>query len=206
LQHALALAYRKVGSIQGKPSLPNLGDSAGAIASYRKAQALFESLLARNPANHDVQRDLGYTYQYLGDVLEERNRDLLGNLENQRKAVAMFKAAAESEPGNAQYRINLAKGYNYLAPGTAAYAEERQSVELLEQALESHRHAIAIAETLAAAHPENTKVRREVAASYMRIGYTLHLLGDLSGQNDNYREALHTDRKAQEIFCRSFGR
>ena len=201
LQHELALAYLKIAGIQGKPNLPNLGDSAGAIASLRKAQALLESLLARDPANHKVQQDLGYNYQTLGEVLGARNRDQLGNVENQRKAVALFKAVAESNPDNAEYRHNLVRGYNYLASASAGYAEERQSVELVEHALEGHRHAIAIAETLAATYPENTAFRRDLAASYLRIGYTLHLLGHLTGRNDNYREALRTDRKAQEIFA-----
>ncbi len=99
LQHELAEAYWKVGNIQGKPSLPNLGDTAGALVSYRKAQAIFESLLAGNPADRTVQRDLAFTYQYLGHVLGEKTRDLTGNLENQRKAIAIFESLSSADPG-----------------------------------------------------------------------------------------------------------
>ena len=130
LQHELAEAYWKVGNIQGKPSLPNLGDTAGAIASYRKAQAIFESLLAKNPTDRTVQRDLAFTYQYLGHVLGEKTRDLTGNLENQRKAVIIFETLALADPGNSEYQLNLVKGYNYLATATADRAQSQSNLSM----------------------------------------------------------------------------
>jgi serine/threonine protein kinase len=42
LRRELAAAYLRLGDILGRPSHPNLGDNAGALANYRKAEALLE--------------------------------------------------------------------------------------------------------------------------------------------------------------------
>ena len=47
LRREVAAAYMKVGDVQGRPFTPNLGDTAGALASYRKAVSLYESITAR---------------------------------------------------------------------------------------------------------------------------------------------------------------
>jgi hypothetical protein len=43
LQREVAMAYLKVGNVQGNPRNANLGDTAGALESYRKALAIAES-------------------------------------------------------------------------------------------------------------------------------------------------------------------
>ena len=49
LQKELAEAYRKVAEAQGMPTRPSLGHTAEAVASYRKAEAIHESIAARDP-------------------------------------------------------------------------------------------------------------------------------------------------------------
>jgi len=51
LQMELAGAYERVGDVQGMPYRANLGDSAGALASYRKALEIAEDVRARQPEN-----------------------------------------------------------------------------------------------------------------------------------------------------------
>jgi eukaryotic-like serine/threonine-protein kinase len=51
LQMELAGAYERVGDVQGMPYHANLGDSAGALASYRKALEIAEDVRARQPEN-----------------------------------------------------------------------------------------------------------------------------------------------------------
>jgi eukaryotic-like serine/threonine-protein kinase len=145
LQYELAVAYWTVGDSQGKPYVPNLGDTAGAIASYRKAQAIFESLLAAEPRNSDVPYRLGSVYQHLANVLDVTG-DPNEAIATQRKAVSMFEASVAAAPNNAQYRLALASGYNYLAGVLWNEAHNNQSVEPARQALERNRQAIAIVE------------------------------------------------------------
>ncbi|HEV7574191.1 MAG TPA: protein kinase [Thermoanaerobaculia bacterium] len=51
LQMELAGAYERVGDVQGMPYRANLGDSAGALVSYRKALDIAEEVRARQPEN-----------------------------------------------------------------------------------------------------------------------------------------------------------
>ena len=58
LQRELAGAYLKVGDVQGRPLNPNLGDTAGALASYRKAVGIYESIGAAASADPGLRREL----------------------------------------------------------------------------------------------------------------------------------------------------
>jgi len=51
LQMELAAAYERVGDVQGMPYRANLGDSAGALVSYRKALDIAEEVRTRQPDN-----------------------------------------------------------------------------------------------------------------------------------------------------------
>ena len=62
LQEELAVAYKKVGDIQGHTTQANLGDSAGALRSYANAIALLEPLYARDPRNARIGVLLARTY------------------------------------------------------------------------------------------------------------------------------------------------
>jgi tetratricopeptide (TPR) repeat protein len=62
LQEELAVAYKKVGDIQGHTTQANLGDTAGALRSYAKAIALLEPLHAREPKNARIGVLLARTY------------------------------------------------------------------------------------------------------------------------------------------------
>ena len=69
LQRELAGAYLKVGDVQGRPLNPNLGDTAGALASYRKAVAIYESLGAATSADPALRRELALASQRLSEIL-----------------------------------------------------------------------------------------------------------------------------------------
>jgi len=68
LQAELAQGYERLGNVLGKPSASNLGDLAGAIASYRKGLDVTQAALARNPLRDDVLRSEGLLYQDLAEV------------------------------------------------------------------------------------------------------------------------------------------
>jgi len=50
LQKEIAGAYLKIGDAEGYPTKPNLGRTADALASYRKAGDIYQTIAARNPA------------------------------------------------------------------------------------------------------------------------------------------------------------
>lgn len=83
LQRELAAAYERVGAVQGDPLYANLGDTAGAIESYRKALGIRKALAAVSSTSEDqlaltdISMAVGNTLVSTGDrqgalrVLEE---------------------------------------------------------------------------------------------------------------------------------------
>ena len=66
LQRELAMAYEKVGDVQGWDVRSNLGDTAGALQSYEKSHVIREALVAANPKDERSRADLAETYNELG--------------------------------------------------------------------------------------------------------------------------------------------
>jgi non-specific serine/threonine protein kinase/serine/threonine-protein kinase len=64
LDAELAAAYEKIGELQGHPSKPNLGDLAGALASYEKANAI----RLRLSSTLENRRLLAENFRYLADA------------------------------------------------------------------------------------------------------------------------------------------
>jgi eukaryotic-like serine/threonine-protein kinase len=67
LAKELAAGYERVGLVQGHPLKANLGDTAGAIASFRRADELLTSVAAGG--DREARAMLGETLMELGDTL-----------------------------------------------------------------------------------------------------------------------------------------
>ncbi|MFN7978669.1 MAG: serine/threonine-protein kinase [Vicinamibacterales bacterium] len=74
LKEELAVAYRKIGDVQGNMFYANLGDRAGAKASYDKALALRTSVLAARPGSVEARVSLAHAQISLGDLALSENR------------------------------------------------------------------------------------------------------------------------------------
>ena len=56
------MAYERIGDVLGLPVQANLGHSAEALASYRKGLEIEKGLVARDPSNEGLQRDMARLY------------------------------------------------------------------------------------------------------------------------------------------------
>src|SRR4029077_3296658 len=74
LQHERAMAYERVGDVLGLPSQPNLGQSAQAVASYRKALEIEGRLAASDPDNNSLQRDMAKIHNRICRVDQNTGR------------------------------------------------------------------------------------------------------------------------------------
>src|SRR5262249_24372453 len=70
LQEELATAYEKIGDVQGASGKPNLGDTAGALVSYRKALEIRESILNAKPHDDEALSGVARSYMRMSEVLE----------------------------------------------------------------------------------------------------------------------------------------
>jgi serine/threonine protein kinase/tetratricopeptide (TPR) repeat protein len=185
LRRDLAAAYQKVGDVQGNRSAANLGDTPGAIKSYRKALELREALAAQEPGNAEVQGELGVTLDSIGDILSQTG-DKAGALDAYRRALKIREALVASDPKGVAARRSLATSYHHMAGFLADGREYRE-------ALAVWRKEIDLFEALWREDPKDTRAQRNVALSYKYTGGTLEALGDKAAALELYRKAVALD-------------
>ena len=160
LQRELATAYEKVGDIQGNPYSANLGDTEGALASYRKAVAIRE-MVARTERSIQAQIELGRSYRGLGDVMEQKG-DVAECLRSYRHSLSIFEQLAASTPADSAVRDELARANDTLGDGLGRTEEQAERRRVYEKALE-------IRQRFLADDPSDVKLQRGVAIGLMKI-------------------------------------
>jgi non-specific serine/threonine protein kinase/serine/threonine-protein kinase len=184
LKRELADAYQRVGQVQGGGVGANLGDTAGALASYGKALAIRQSLAALNRGDpRDVlglallEFDLGALRRALGQLsLAERFF-----LSSAARLEALMKQGALPDG----QRQRLGAVYQRLA--------EVQSFQgKREAALASAHRAAAAAETVWRARPEEASARSIMAAASFQLAEAL-------ADQDRHAEALERTRQARAL-------
>jgi serine/threonine protein kinase len=183
LQRELAAAYEKVGDVQGYPYAANLGDPAGALASYRKALAIRESVAARDHGSEESRRDLANDYQRIGMALTNVG-DFRGALESYRKDLAIEEVLEKAKP-TAMTQERLAGAYFLIA---RCYGD----LQDVNAALDNYRKSAAIRESIAGSSPA---VRSRLAGAY---GYMATILAT----QGNVSHAIALQRKSLEIMTK----
>ncbi|HEV2880013.1 MAG TPA: protein kinase [Pyrinomonadaceae bacterium] len=189
LQRELVAAYLKVGNVQGNPNNANLGDTAGALESYRKALVIATRLTTADSSDAQSRRFVGVISEKMSDA-QAATGDAAGAVESQRKSLSIFKAIADAAPANVEARQSLAISYVKLGDvlGNANFNNSGDAAG----AMQSYRSAAEILETLYAADPANPKTRRLLGLIYERLGTMLEAAGKVD-------EALETYRKSRAI-------
>ncbi len=182
LQRELAQAYQKVGDVQGYPFEANLGDTAGALTSYRKALAICEALVKDHPKDAGMQRDLLVSYERIGDVLQAMG-DTAGALDMQRKALSYSLPLAAAHPDDGGLRRTVMIGHLKVGQLVAQTGDTAVALEHFRQSLE-------LAEKSVAADPSNVRARSDHALMLNKVADMLMAGGDAAGALENYRKGL----------------
>lgn len=160
LQRELATAYEKVGDIQGNPFSANLGDTEGALTSYRKALAIREK--TRNDRDITSVLELGRSYRALGDILEQKG-DVAATIDEYRRSLSIFEKAATGNPENFAAQDEYARSYEVLGDGLGR-------TNLKEERLNSYEKALEIRQQLLAKKPDDPKLPRSIALTFLKVG------------------------------------
>lgn len=187
LQRELATAYEKVGDVQGNPFDANLGDTAGALESYRKALAIREKLLADNKSDRQASRDFAATHSRIGAVLWTIG-DTKEALAAYQKAVEVGESLIASDGNDIEAGRNLWATYRRLGYAQAQAGD-------LTSGLASFRRAREIIERIVALNPNDAEARRDMSANYTSIGEALGETGDVAGAIEYFNKALAIDRE-----------
>jgi len=113
LQHELAIAYSKIGDVQGRPMYPNLGKSDDALASYDKAMSLLRDLGRAQPESTSVTHDLFVVSQRRSDLLWVMGKrdDAIRESEGTRQAI---NALLAKDPQAQLFKNDLCVTYGRL--------------------------------------------------------------------------------------------
>jgi serine/threonine protein kinase/tetratricopeptide (TPR) repeat protein len=172
LQRELASAFVKVGDAQGHPTSANLGDTAGALVSYRRALSIAEVVLQAAPDDVEASRTLGMAHRRIADVLSWKG-EMTAALEHCQRSGALFAVIAAHPQHTIEDRVqagiasiklgDLLGNPNFPNLGKAADAHAKYQV------------ALGMFRRLDAVAPTNPRVRRYLGLTLERIG-TLHEL------------------------------
>ncbi len=189
LQRELATAYQKMGEIQGNPALPNLGDTGGALESYRKAVAIRQALAAANPGNKDDQIALAFAYKWLGSLSQMVSGNLQEALAEETKAQSILEPLAKADPNDLKVLDRLRGVYEEIGDIEGGNGSSANLGDV-ESALENHRKALAIAERFFRERPNDASAGLALAICNSNVAGDLVKKGERIAALTSYQKAL----------------
>jgi len=187
LRFQLSVTYESLADLLGHPGQPNLGDRKGALEHYRKALAVTDSLLGKEPGNERFQRDKAILQMRIGDM-QVQSEEMKAALDSYRSALEAFQGFAASSPTDARARRLLMFGYRKLGG-------VEQSLNDMKGALANYDKAAAISEDLLAADPTNRQASMDVVIASREMG-------DLLDAMNKDADAIPKYEKATDILGR----
>jgi eukaryotic-like serine/threonine-protein kinase len=203
LRRALATAYLQLGDIQGKPFTVSLGDTSGALESYRKAETLAAHA---GPKDWELLADLVRARRVIAQIDTRAGRDaealaLLNSSLDPAKRLwlgAPLDFKVDGKPAGALYvETNLTLGYTMMK----ALDNAPISAPGLRQALAQLRRSVSIAEQVQAAYPDMPDMAGR-CSEY--VGFALEGLAEATGDAEYFRESVAAHRRSADAECRNF--
>jgi len=188
LQHELAVAYSKIGDVQGRPMFPNLGRTTEALESYEKALALLTDVARAQPESTTIAHDL--------IVVSQRRADLLRVVGRPREAMTEVLRAREHaraqlarHPRDPMFESDLCVGYGRMIDMQVASADTAGAIAECTEYL-------ALTEQLYAEHEKDAGYRRGVLIACTKMAQVRAMRGDRDSVLVFYRRAERFAREA----------
>ncbi len=190
LQRELAGGYQKMADVLGRPSTPNLGDTKGALDSYRKSEALLVQLVEHDPRNVQARRDLSVVEQRLSRILFTAGDP--PRAASAAEYSARIETALSSTDASADQAFRLAR--SVANHGYVLYVADRT----VDSLAELHR-AIAILERLDASGWNHAEVHNRLAVTYTYLALALRRGRPVTGVVPDLAASLAAQEKAVAI-------
>jgi non-specific serine/threonine protein kinase/serine/threonine-protein kinase len=165
IQRERASGYVKLGDVLGRPFNPNLGDTGGAVANYRKAAGILESLGAASSPDASLRRELATAYLRLSEVLSSTG-DTSDALSFAKQGLALQTQGGSVSVLPADAQREVVAGYTRVGDLLSNTGDTRG-------ALEHRRRAVAMMEALTASAPNEIANLRQLAIAYQKLGNNL---------------------------------
>ena len=190
LEREIALAYVKVADVQGNTYNPNLGDTAGAMQTARKAVAHAEPLYKKDPSGENAYV-LGRAYLVLAIVIHSSDQ-IAGAEEYYKEAAAMFEKAIAAH-WNEDWQTRHIEALAHLGDlyGLEGYANLGRP----KDALDAYTQARDLSADLVKQRPESRDAREVLFLTQLSVAGVEHRLGHAQQAEDGYRSAIAVNEK-----------
>ena len=180
LQRELATAYQRIGLLQGSSFASNLGDTEGALGSFRKAIANWDAVAKANPTDVVDQLNVAYGHRILSAMFTNMGKP--GAREQIDEAMAITDRLLKTDGANPKVRSERAIEYEVLS----GFQDDAG-------ALDSLRKELAIREDMLKTNPDYPNLRRSIAMATVKVGEELGRLG-------SREEALRFNTTGMELY------
>jgi serine/threonine protein kinase/tetratricopeptide (TPR) repeat protein len=182
LQRELALAYRRVGDLQGGTGSASLGDTAGAIESHNRSLAILRSLAAARPDDHATRWEIADGTLRLA-LLVSLTADQQRSLTLARDAARQFEGLASGGTPTLEDRLGLARAYD--AVGTILLESGKP-----QEALGMFQREQQLLESASDTDRGRPAVRRALSVAYQHLGDAHGTFGDQQSALASFERSL----------------
>jgi eukaryotic-like serine/threonine-protein kinase len=190
LRLPLAAAYYRLGDVQGYQFKPNLGDTSGALDSYRKAAAMLEPLRLKHPNDPEIQKSFVDIYDHMGSVLNGTG-DIAATVKAYETALPAAQSLVRLLPNDKEAAQNQGVFYNDLARALTVSDSAR--------AYEYASRHLALIPGLLKQFPGDDDIADEAAFAHTTMGEILSRRGQLPEALAEMRQdvAIREDMRAR---------
>jgi non-specific serine/threonine protein kinase/serine/threonine-protein kinase len=203
LQREIGEAYAKIGNVQGNSANSNLGDTKGALASYRKSLALLEGAAVLLPRDERVQQSLWTAYRGMASIhLSVGELSVaLREYERARDIVLQLLVTHVGDP-----ELRRALGSLYREIGDLQGGEGVSNLGDARGADESYRTAVTLQESLLKDVPTDVNARMAMASILMNKGAFDLTRGEAAAGPELHRAVALMEQVVSEHADNAFAR
>jgi eukaryotic-like serine/threonine-protein kinase len=188
MMQSLASAEAAAGMAEGW-----LGRLQDELRDYRKDASLMEKLVASDPQNASLRRELMLAYGHVADVLGNPNLanlgDFAGALQEYRKAAQIGKQLYDADPSNQRAGVD----YGIVLSRIASVADDHD----FRVKATAHRASLEVLKKIAITSPTDWQIQNYIVYGNLKLGDTLNDGGDFKGAEKAYLEAVAVTEPAR---------
>ena len=180
------------GNIYACDALVDMLDYLAAEVAAIVALKIAEKFAKKYPEDPNLQRDLSFSYNKLGDIAKARN-DYNAAEGYYAKALEIGERLAEKYPEDPNLQRDLSVSYNKLG----GIAETRNDYKAAEG---YYAKALEIGERLAEKYPEDPQMQRDLSISYNNLGDIAKARNDYKAAEGYYAKDLAISERLAEKY------
>ena len=195
LERELASAYERVGDVQGNSINANLGDSAGALASYEKAVSIRSALHSADPDRLDDAINLSKSLRITAQAML-LNGKTIEAWKTAHRSTEIAEKAEQSHPNDKQLLVELGQDYSAEADilgGNFTISNLGNTSD----AIAVRQKQASVQEQLLKLDPGNAAIQRSFGVSLAKTGDEFVLVGEWHSALDQFTRGRGHLRKAR---------